>query len=99
MAYYATPNVNQSADIAGYFDFVNISADGLFFPVIMFVIWIISFLAMKQYSSSRAWLFSSFFCAILSIILATLNLVAPRFMYIFIMMTAIGFVWLKLEGE
>jgi len=99
MAYYATPTGNDTVGLYEFFNYVNLTAGGLFFPVIIFVIWIITFLATKQYSTSRAWTFASFLCGVLSIILATLNLIAPRFMYIFIILFAAGLVWLKLEAN
>lgn len=98
MAYYTEPTGNDTKGVFEFFNYVNATATGgLFFPVIIFVIWIISFLAIKQYSTSRAWTFASFFCSVLSIILAVMNLIAPVFMYFFIIFTAIGLVWLKLE--
>lgn len=98
--YYQVPSGNDSSGIYEFFRYVSqIATEGLFFPVIMFVIWIIGFLALKQYSSSRAWTTSSIFCAILSIILAVMDFIAPKFMYIFIIMSAIGMIWVKLEGD
>ena len=98
MAYYIVPTGNETAGIYEMFKYVtNVATEGLFFLVMIIVIWIIAFLATKQYSNSRAFFFASFFCSILSMILATLDLLAPRFMYLFIIFTAIGFVWLKLE--
>jgi hypothetical protein len=54
-------------------------------------------MALKSYSTAKAWTFASFFCSILSIMLAVLDLISPKFMYLPIILTAIGFVWLKLE--
>ena len=99
MAYYTVPTGNDTVGLYEFFNFVNLSASGLFFPVMIFVIWIIVFLASKQYSTSRAWTAASFLCGVLSILLATLDLIAPRFMYIFIILFAAGLVWLKLEAD
>ncbi len=97
MSYYTPATINDTKGIFEFFSFVNTTADGAFFVVILFVIWIIGFLAIKQYSTPKAWTFASFFCAILSILLAVLNLIAPKFMYIFLILLGIGLVWLKLE--
>lgn len=97
MSYYETLNINDTADISGFFGFVNNTVGGLFFPVIIFIIWVVSLLAIKQYSTSRAWTFSSLFCSILSMVLAVLNLISNKFMYFFFILTAIGLVMLKLE--
>jgi len=97
MAYYPVAAGNDTSGIYEFFRFVNTTSDGLFFTVILFVVWIIGFLAIKQYSTPRAWTAASFLCAILSILLTVVDLVAPRFMYVFLILTAIGLVWLKLE--
>lgn len=97
MVYYPTATGNDTIGIAEYFNYINVVADGLFFPVMMFVIWIIAFFALKQYSSSRAWVFSSLFCSVLSIILAVLDYISPKFMYVFFIFLGVGLVWLKLE--
>lgn len=100
MAYYATPTGNQTAGLYEIFRFINNSAtQGYFWISMLFVIWITAFIALKQYSSSRAWTFASFMCAILSIFMAIIDYVAPTWMYLFIFLTLIGFVWLKLETE
>jgi hypothetical protein len=98
--YYQTPSGNDTTGVYEFFRYVSQTAtEGLFFPVIIFVIWIVGFLALKQYSTSRAMVTSSIFCAILSIILAVMNLVSPKFMYIFIIASAVGLLWVKLEGD
>ena len=98
MSYYNIPTGNQTAGFYEIFKYVSGDVtNGLFFPVILLVVWIIAFLGLKQYSTSRAWTFASFFCAILSIIMGVLDLINPRWMYLTIMMTLIGFIWLKLE--
>lgn len=98
MTYYTEPVANDTTGIYEFFSYINNTAtEGLFFAVIIFVIWIVAFLAVKQYSTSRAWTFASFFCAVLSIILAILNVLSSKLMYFFIIFTAIGLVWLKLE--
>lgn len=97
MTYYQTATMNDTQDLTSFFDFVNRTADGAFFITILFVIWIVSFLAIKQYSTPKAWTFASLFCSILAILLAILNMISPKFMYVFFIFTAIGLVWLKLE--
>ena len=98
--YFAVPNYNQTAGFYEIFKFVGVtSTAGLFWPVMLMVTWVISFMALKGYSTSRAFTFASFFCSVLGIIMATLDFMAPRWMYLSIMLTLIGFVWLKLETE
>lgn len=100
MTYYTTPTGNQTAGFYEFFGFIGRSAtEGLFWPVMLLVIWVVGFLAMKSYSTSRAWTFASFFCAMLSIMLAVLDYMNPKWMYLTIFMTVVGFVWLKLENS
>ncbi len=98
--YYEVATGNQTAGFYEIFKFVGVSATGgLFWPVILSVVWIVSFMGTKQYSTSRAFTFASFFCSILGMFLAVLDLMAPKFMYVTIFLTLIGFVWLKLEAD
>ena len=100
MAYYLVPTANETAGLYELFKFIGgTPTDGLFWPVMLFVIWIIAFIALKQYSTSRAWTFASFMCALLSIFMGVMDYINPRWMYLTIFMTLIGFVWLKLEAE
>lgn len=96
--YYPMPTGNQTEGLYEIFKYVGVTATGgYFFPVILLVIWIVSFLALKQYSSSKAFTFASLFCSILGIMLAVLDLMSPRWMYMVVFMTVVGLVWLKLE--
>ena len=97
MAIYDTPTNNDTRGIYEFFNFVNNTADGLFFPIILLVIWVVVFVASKQFTTSRAWTIASFVGAALSIPLVILGLVNPRYMYLLIFLFAIGAVWLKLE--
>ena len=100
MSYYTLPTLNETGGFYGVFKFIGGDpTGGLFWISMLFVIWIISFIATKQYTSSRAWTFSSFFCAILSIFLSVMEYISPKWMYLLIVMTLIGFVWLKLEDS
>lgn len=98
MAYYDLPTANDTSGFYEMFRFVSVDATGgVFFPSMLLVIWVISFLAIKQYSNPKAFTFASFFCTMLGIMMATLNLIEPRWMYLSVVMTMIGFVWLKLD--
>ena len=98
MAYYDVPTGNETQGFYEIFQFIgNNTTDGLFFPSILLVIWIVAFMGTKQFSSSRAFTFASFFCAMLSIIMGVLDLINPRYMYLCMILTLIGFVWLKLD--
>jgi hypothetical protein len=98
MSYYTTPTGNETNGLYELFKFTsNNATNGLFWPIMLLVIWVVSFLAFKNYSTSRAWTFASFFCSILGIFLAVMDYISPKWMYLTIVMTVVGFVWLKLE--
>lgn len=98
MAIYTEPTGNDTSGIYEFFNYINGTAtEGLFFPIIVLVIWIITFLATKQYSTSRAWTVASFLTSFLSVLLAVANLIDPKWMYLSFVFTAIGIIWLKLE--
>jgi len=96
---YSPPTSNQTSGIFEFFKYTNDVSGGIMFPIILMVIWFILFISTKQFSSSRAWTYSSFVTSILSIILSVLGLIAPRWMYLSIFMTGMGLVWLKLEAK
>ncbi len=96
---YRSANVTDTQGFYEYSLYINEVAGGLFFPIIIFIIWVIVFIATKRFSASQAWTYASFISMILSIILATLDLMTATIMYLFIFMTAVGFVWLKLESS
>jgi hypothetical protein len=103
--WYVEPNGTDTTGIFEYFSYINNTAtDGFFFPVILLVIWVISFISMlasgsfERPSAAKAWVFSSFFTTIMSIILVVADLVAMKWMYVSIVMLGIGGLWLVLEN-
>ena len=99
MTNYTLPTSNDTIGFYEYFSYVNNTADGLFFPIMILVIFTVIFIATKQFSTSKAWTFASFTITMLSIPLAVLDLLASKFMYLSILMLAVGLLWLKLEVE
>jgi len=97
MAYYIEPTGNDTRGLYEFFAYTNTVSDGIMFPIIMLVIWIIMFIATKRYSVSRAWTMASFFSFILSVPLMVMGMLAPKFMYLIILLLAVGVVWMKLE--
>jgi len=97
MAYYAEPNSTDTVGFYEFFRYVNTTAEGLFFPVILLVVWVVIFVGTKQYSTARAWTVASAITAFLSIPLAITSLIASRYMYLSFVLTAVGVLWLKLE--
>jgi len=109
---YVMPNSSDSRGIFEMYRYINniqrvgeAQPIGLFFPVFLLVIFFVAFISLLGFgysrgtaSTSRAFTFASFFTAFLSIMLAVLNLLDPKYMYMCIMATAMGVVWLILEN-
>ena len=80
------------------FSYVSLVTDGIFFAMILGIIWVVAFINTKAYSSSRAFTFASFLCMVLSIGFAILDLLSVRYMYLTIILVGIGAFWMKLEA-
>jgi hypothetical protein len=68
----------------------------LFFPLMLLVIWIVTFVATKSYSASRAWTYASFLTFILSVPLSIMGWSSPTYIYLTLILTAAGIAWIRL---
>lgn len=96
---YTPPNNNDTLGIYEIFRYANNVSEGIFFTAISFVVWIIIFVATKNFSTSRAFTMASFISFILTMVLSVIDLITPRIMYLFLFMTAAGALWIKLESQ
>ncbi|KKN48507.1 hypothetical protein LCGC14_0652000 [marine sediment metagenome] len=99
--YYPVPTVNDTQDLLTLFQWIsNTATDGLFFPIMIFVIWIVQFIGVlaEGKPASRAWVLASFTATILSIILGILAMVAQKWIYLLILMVSLGAFWVKLAS-
>lgn len=97
---YALPNMTHQG-LLGLFQYDSEISGGIFFPVIILCLWVVtvvSHVAVKR-NIPEAFVFASFIATMLSIPLAVLNLLAPRYMYLAILMTAFGALWYKLSSS
>lgn len=100
MAHFDTPTVNETGDMFELFSFINNKAtEGLFFPVILLTIWLISFIGAiaEGRSASRAWIFSSFISAILGGLLVLLGFLSANYVFFLVLNIAFGIVWIYLS--
>lgn len=101
--WYSYPNSSDTLGIAELFGYVNTSADGMFFPVILLVLWVVSFIiifssgGLNRPAAARGFTFASFLCSVLGIPLSILGFLAPKFMYLPFILFAAGLLWLRLE--
>ena len=75
--YYPTPSPSDTRDFLSVFQWIsNVATEGLFFPIIILVIWIVQFIGVlaEGRRASRAFVFASFTATILSVIFEILGL-------------------------
>jgi len=97
MAYEPLENVTSSLD---FFTWVNGIVQGWFFAGIITAVYFITMIKMMYSTNNTAQAFaaSSFIAMILTILLRVADLVSTSFMVIFIILTAIGAVWMHTEN-
>lgn len=101
MAFYPTPTANETADLFSIFQFINNKAtEGLFFPIIILSIWLISFIGAisENRPASRAFIFSSFISTVMGILLAIMGFLNITYVYFLILLMAFGVLWIRLES-
>ena len=96
---YDLPTNETSAGILNVFQYVQSVSDGWFFILILFAIFIIVFIALKDYTSSRAFAGAAFLNMILSVMMRTLGLITNQWMYLSIVLVAIAAVWLHFDNS
>jgi len=99
MVYSAPGDINSTVDI---FSWVNSTANNSFFPFVLIGVYIIIFVKMlfnPSNSASKSFAASSFMVFILAVLARVLDLVSTGFMSIFVIMTAIGAIWMHLENS
>ena len=96
---YDLPTNETSAGILNIFQYVQSVSDGWFFILILFAIFIIVFIALKDYTSSRAFAGAAFLNMILSVMMRTLGLITNQWMYLSIVLVAIAAVWLHFDNS
>lgn len=103
--WYPKPTATDSSGIYEFFRYIVYLTDGLFFPVILLVIWVISFIAMlfsgshERPSASKSWVFASFLTTVLSVPLAVIDFIARKYVYVSIVFLGIGVLWVILESS
>lgn len=98
--YYPVPTTNNTRDLLEIFQFVsNDLTGGLFFPIIILVIWVVQFIGVlaEGRPASRAWVFASFTATILSIMLGLLAMLEQKWIYLLVILVSLGAFWIKLS--
>ena len=96
---YSPPsgNITSSFD---FFNWLNGTISNWFFPGMIIAVYFIILVKMMYNSQNagQAFAAASFICMILSVLLRVANLINNTFMVIFIILTAIGAVWMHAEN-
>lgn len=104
-SWYQYPNKTDSESLLNLFGYVNNQVSGIFFPVILGVVWFIAFVSVfsatggGRDSASRAFSFASFFSSILAIPLTIGGLLSTKIMFLFFILTGVGALWMKLGAS
>ena len=93
----ATENITNGISLFRYVN--NDASAGKFMPSMLFTLFIILFVMLKgSLSTAKAFVVTSFLTMVSAIMLTTLGFLAPMYMYVTILMTAIGAVWAYLDN-
>lgn len=87
---YAYPNANQTQNIGQLLIYINDVTGGIFFPLILLAMFIISFVTTTIFGVGNAFVYASFFTSILSIFMAIAGLLKPTWMYFAFVLLAIS---------
>jgi len=91
-------NITSGVD---FFSWINTTIDGWFFAGMLIAVYFVLFIKMLYNTDKVAQAFTSasFVCMILAILLRVIDLVSNVFMVIFIILTAVGSVWIQQEDS
>lgn len=99
MAYETPGMMNSTVDVFGW---VNSVTQNMFFPMILIAVFVITFAKMlfnPANSASKSFSAASFMVMVLSVFARVLDFVDTGFMSIFIIMTAVGAMWMHMENK
>jgi len=96
---FTYPTTNQTSDLFEIMKFSNQASGNIFFPLVLFAIWIIAFVGaiVEKKDASISWVFASFITMVLGMILGILELVSMQYVYLTVILLALGLFWLKLS--
>ncbi len=99
---YPVPEMtaNDTTNIFSLYKYVQHTAtEGLFFPLLLFSIWIIAFIGSltEGRQASLGFIFASFITSIISITLVFIGLLSASYMYFLFLMVGAGVIWMYLD--
>ena len=94
---YAWPEENETIGINEIASYVGEVTGGLFFPLVLLALFVISFVTTMHFGNGRAFVFSTFFCSIIAIFLVIAGLLNSGYMYLLFVMLGVGLMLLRLS--
>lgn len=90
---YNTTFLNGTTSVTGVMDGVNAMTDGLYATLILLVLFIICFIAMKRYDTDVVFLVSSFICSVVAVLFFVMQWISIAIFVvpIVLLMVAIGY--------
>ena len=94
---YTWPEENETTGINEIANYVGNVTGGLFFPLVLLALFVISFVTTMHFGNGRAFVFSTFFCSIIAIFLVIAGLLNSGYMYLLFVMLGVGLMLLRLS--
>ncbi len=95
---FPLPNNTDTSGFYAFTNYVNSSlVDGLLAVAFLWTVFIVTFIASKNFETSKALTIASFISFVISVPLTVINLISPRFMYTFLLLLGGSLVFLKLQ--
>jgi hypothetical protein len=91
------PTVNETLGINELVGYVSSVTSGMFFPLILFAMFIIIFVGTMTFGNGRAFVFASFFTSILAIFFAVAEILNPMYMYLSFVLLGISLMMLRIS--
>lgn len=97
-----TTGPGNMTNATGLFTWINSLTNNWFFPGVLISVYLILFIKMlfnPSNTPSKAFATASFMVMVLAIFARTMNFINTSFMALFIVLTAVGGVWMHIENS
>jgi hypothetical protein len=88
------PMPENITGFGGFMSYANTVTGDWFAKVILLTFFFVVFISMKQYKTRQAFAVASWSCMIISVFMRMLGLMSDIWMFVFIILTGIGTIWL-----
>lgn len=95
---YDLPNSSINSTMA-MMNYVNNVSEGWLGPLMLVALFFVTFISLKNYPMDRAFGVSSFVCLLASAFLSVLELLNPKFLLLFVILTAFSVIYLYINNQ